>query len=1178
MACMRASVTNKRTSNYDDKALKVPQRKPRFQCRLWSEKPRTPSTSAALWPRQCCIHVAIIGRPLDTLEIMRNRDRIASWFRPRRHRLLRNGLKNDVALSNLPAAHAAAQTVSIGVGPRLQAEPARGPKLEPQSQSHSETEDKAQQSVWQKAWILLCLKDQQIIDTVAQSFETHGEVFSNLERVAHQRKQEFYDRQWNSRLPISRENTVRIRVLISRIITCLRRFKEVGDIAVSFDPSHASLPWAAFRFLLEVVTVDDEQLGLLMDGLERVSLLSLRVTIYEKLYLSSSCEAWSEAAIQLERAIVPLCKDMLLFIAMAIRKLDKNTAVRAIGALFNPSAVLDLLKSMNAHSDQAHMEAANCEHFLRFEDRKLLNLVVDDLVNIDSKIEELWVRLDENERSKLLQWLSPIYYASDHDFARKGRVGDTGSWLLHKTIFQQWEKSSVSEIFWLHGIPGAGKTKLSSKVVDYIDTALRLDKARDREALVYFYCDRNRADHRDPLSTDRGDTHVICQIVEEQWRLQRRKGFPSNELPLHECKKILPQLIAAHTRTTMVVDGLDECDKDSRHELIRILNNIVESPNCLIKIFISSREDRDLAENYETHPHLQVQAYDNDYDIRSYVLAQLANTPNSWFREKLPLSLKNTILQTFSRKSDGMFQWAVLQMDGLLQLKRASDVESYLGCLPKGMSETYQKILQNISDQAGSAPIIAARAFKWIMDSDRPLHPSELVAAVCHSSDGLASCEPDFKIEFVLEACHHLVVVTESSCRFSHLSVQEYLESHDWPNKPDDQLLGTVCLQILMDSKYTVDENTLNIRALQTSLYLYAAIRWPRHCIDCDPGVFETESLLAPLLARFLGYPTHSSQNYRKWVGIVQLLKPIVRMWIEPSDLQPSHLAAFGVVALGLLGTIARWSDCHVLDPNLSSSDRSLLDLAVKSGNVAMCSRLVYSGADINHSNLTGGTPILGAVMKRRYSVVEILANQANIDIDKGRDVAGASVLCKAVSFGDAKTVELLLNAGANPNLIGRSSDRHEAGCKDFASALHVAAGIGAVDLMCILLDFGADPNLVAGKHQTPLMHAVESGQKAAVDFLIQSGADVNLFRPLYRTAREDRWYRRDVEPSEITMALVDKGALDYVLNLPPEDRIELDERYADMVDWLDERLATSDLLRRRRRSMRMSETGFDKT
>ncbi|KAF8244963.1 hypothetical protein K440DRAFT_557334, partial [Wilcoxina mikolae CBS 423.85] len=43
-----------------------------------------------------------------------------------------------------------------------------------------------------------------------------------------------------------------VRDLAEKSISWISRFKEIGDLAVQYDPGHAALPWAGLRFLLEV--------------------------------------------------------------------------------------------------------------------------------------------------------------------------------------------------------------------------------------------------------------------------------------------------------------------------------------------------------------------------------------------------------------------------------------------------------------------------------------------------------------------------------------------------------------------------------------------------------------------------------------------------------------------------------------------------------------------------------------------------------------------------------------------------------------------------------------------------------------------------------------------------------------------------------------------------------------
>jgi len=46
--------------------------------------------------------------------------------------------------------------------------------------------------------------------------------------------------------------------LFGKIIKWIDLFKQVGDVAVQYDPVHAALPWAGVRFLLQVYDIQIE--------------------------------------------------------------------------------------------------------------------------------------------------------------------------------------------------------------------------------------------------------------------------------------------------------------------------------------------------------------------------------------------------------------------------------------------------------------------------------------------------------------------------------------------------------------------------------------------------------------------------------------------------------------------------------------------------------------------------------------------------------------------------------------------------------------------------------------------------------------------------------------------------------------------------------------------------------
>ena len=66
----------------------------------------------------------------------------------------------------------------------------------------------------------------------------------------------------------------------------------------------------------------------------------------------------------------------------------------------------------------------------------------------------------EEERLKILLWLSNVQYKQHHRSISKTLLEGTGSWLLGKLQFIEWRNSSVSSVLWLHGIRGSSTTCL----------------------------------------------------------------------------------------------------------------------------------------------------------------------------------------------------------------------------------------------------------------------------------------------------------------------------------------------------------------------------------------------------------------------------------------------------------------------------------------------------------------------------------------------------------------------------------------------------------------------------------------------------------------------------------------------------------------------------------------------
>lgn len=205
-----------------------------------------------------------------------------------------------------------------------------------------------------------------------------------------------------------------------------------------------------------------------------------------------------------------------------------------------------------------------------------------------------------------------------------------------------------------NSLAGAGKTKLVSKVIDHVS-------GLDSWALAYFYCNRNESTRRNPenilrsfvkqLSTSL-DGDSIQNALVEIYKEKQKRGFASAKLSFEDSQMLLLTLIRSHPQTILVLDALDESDRQTRVELLRAFNYLIDKSEHL-KIFISSRCDDDIKFQLEKKSNIGIRATDNGNDISKFV-AEKIDRDQYTRREPLSENVKDEIIQTLLQKSQGM--------------------------------------------------------------------------------------------------------------------------------------------------------------------------------------------------------------------------------------------------------------------------------------------------------------------------------------------------------------------------------------------------------------------------------------------------------------------------------------------------------------------------------------------
>lgn len=142
---------------------------------------------------------------------------------------------------------------------------------------------------------------------------------------------------------------------------------------------------------------------------------------------------------------------------------------------------------------------------------------------------------------------------------------------------------------------------------------------------------------------------------------------------------------------------------------------------------------------------------------------------------------------------------------------------------------------------------------------------------------------------------------------------------------------------------------------------------------------------------------------------------------------------------------------------------------------------LLAHGAKVDAKDKSGNTPIHFAVKNGHGKLIDLLqAKGAIISKDYKPD---NDTLLDMAWRNDAYHLELLLDYGADVNTAGR---------KGF-SLLHYAADNGNANMTRMLLDNGANPNIVErGSGQTPLHRAALDNKKTVAEMLHAHGADMN--------------------------------------------------------------------------------------
>ena len=1038
------------------------------------------------------------------------------------------------------------------------------------------------QNLWNLAFESLGSKDQERLQKYDSEKQTNA--IDEAFRAVQEKRKACLQKCWTLKTNSGR---IIVRDILDKIALWINKFKEVGDVAAQFDPTHVSLPWTGVRFLLQVSINDIQTFASVAEGLETLARLTSRYAIFESVYLPPLGQELAPAQSKLCDALVLLYCDCLKFLVDIGKYYERSTGERIVRSLYelsdrfsNPlkeisvkeaevEKLAQIIQTESAQQLNTSLAAFQSQNRASFESLEvLLHSFEEPLVRLSDPLVLFQETLELEERRKLLLWLSSDNYREHHGSIYKDVVPGTAQWVFFKSQYQEWQTSSACSILWLHGIPGCGKTKLTSTVIQrHLDATRKNDQSAP---ISYVYCSNST---RSPTFVLRSIVKQLavsqsgCKIRRPFWEEYHRRqeaasmdGLDPSPLAMDECTQMLLTM-TLDCPATIIIDGLDELD--GRLDLLTALRTLVNESSNVVKIMISSREDTDIAQELQDALSIRVSASENSDDIEKFVQHRInsAITDRRLLGGTVSELLKENLINTLLNGANGMFLWPSMQLQYLCDrniFKVEADVMAALKTLPPTLVGTFDRLYERIHSYGHYGKIIVTRVFAWLLAAERTLTMSELTNAIRVQHEGsdneCISAQQFYNAQTILDLCCNFVSLDESTQRifFVHASVREYLQGlPSYSISMNNFVAAKRCLELFMfDDEDGIDSD---IDDGIDSFREYAICHWAYHYTKATDTMVKSK--LDNILKQFVS--AEEEMTFDQWLEDVKEL-------VESKRPGPSHLKELNTI-LNDHGSVVFTASVYgipailekvesealyagrTVDYNAKNANGvSALYISARYGHADTLRFLLQHGAKVDVAGGFFGNPLQAAAFHGHQDVVRILVEEKADVFAPGKFT---SALDAALTGGNEQIIMILLEASniTDPgelekvllrashdghyevvcqllNLLSPTKASHDCRVSDDSrryDALQMALFQGRARIARKMLKDIGNVNLETGHFGNALQSAAFGGHPMMVSMVLERGASIDS-RGRYGTALRAAALRGH---DTVVRLLVDRGA-----------------------------------------------------
>lgn len=211
----------------------------------------------------------------------------------------------------------------------------------------------------------------------------------------------------------------------------------------------------------------------------------------------------------------------------------------------------------------------------------------------------------------------------------------------------------AAETLLCEGIPGAGKTILTSIVIDQLTTKFHhgVDDLSTGIAYIYFRHDQieEKADN------------LLLSVLKQL--AQTRLSLPSCITTLYEqhhgkgirpsleaVSSVLKSVISTYSRTFIAIDALDECPNINDFRMRFLAEILTLRSKSKVNIFATTRPNTEIAKQFEGSTSMEILA--RGEDVRKYLDDHMHRLPNFVCKDA---NLKSEVETTIMNSVQGMY-------------------------------------------------------------------------------------------------------------------------------------------------------------------------------------------------------------------------------------------------------------------------------------------------------------------------------------------------------------------------------------------------------------------------------------------------------------------------------------------------------------------------------------------